>query len=365
MSQNAAMSSAPPAASIRFATRADALGIAEMSRDFIEHGLGWSWTRERILRSLRHRDTNAIVAVREADRAGFAHHEIRRRGGAPAAPRGQAFASTLRRRQRDGRLARALAPRSPASAASRSRRAPATRPRAPSIAVTATRRRSCCPATTAAARRACAWSRTSACRERERCDPSLARRCRRRRCAVLRCRRGRRPGDGRDRSQAVAARLPSACRRAPTNAPSGAASSASLARSRATTRAPSSRILHAGTVFDAGIDRCRPRPRRGDQELGRDRRRQDDRLALASGHRPDRRRGEHRASRAGPTSCIACATAPLSTASACTRPIWVRDAREGVWRVLFDGSATTGQPVDDRAAADRWVEDQPMSDCAA
>ena len=42
-----------------------------MSRDFIEHGLGWSWTRERILRSLRHRDTNAIVAVREADRAGF------------------------------------------------------------------------------------------------------------------------------------------------------------------------------------------------------------------------------------------------------------------------------------------------------
>ena len=59
------MSSAPPVASIRFATRADALGIAEMSRDFIEHGLGWSWTRERILRSLRHRDTNAIVAVRE------------------------------------------------------------------------------------------------------------------------------------------------------------------------------------------------------------------------------------------------------------------------------------------------------------
>ena len=66
------MSSDSPAASIRFATRADALGIAEMSRDYIEHGLGWSWTRERILRSLRHRDTNAIVAVRDADRAGFA-----------------------------------------------------------------------------------------------------------------------------------------------------------------------------------------------------------------------------------------------------------------------------------------------------
>jgi hypothetical protein len=44
--------------------------------------------------------------------------------------------------------------------------------------------------------------------------------------------------------------------------------------------------------------------------------------------------------------------------------IWVRDGRDGVWRVLFDGSATTGQPVDDRAAAERWVEEQPMSDCA-
>ena len=55
----------PPAASIRFATRDDALRIAEMSRDYIEHGLGWSWTRERILRNLRHRDTNAIVAMRE------------------------------------------------------------------------------------------------------------------------------------------------------------------------------------------------------------------------------------------------------------------------------------------------------------
>ena len=57
---------------IRFATRADALGIAEMSRDLIEHGLGWSWTRERVLRSLRHPDTNAIVAVRDAERVGFA-----------------------------------------------------------------------------------------------------------------------------------------------------------------------------------------------------------------------------------------------------------------------------------------------------
>ncbi|MEO8310144.1 MAG: DUF4440 domain-containing protein [Caldimonas sp.] len=45
--------------------------------------------------------------------------------------------------------------------------------------------------------------------------------------------------------------------------------------------------------------------------------------------------------------------------------VWVRDARDGVWRVLFDGSATTGQPIEDRASADRWVEEQQMSDCAA
>jgi ribosomal protein S18 acetylase RimI-like enzyme len=57
--------------SIRFATRADALVIAEMSRDLIEHGLGWSWTKERVMRSLRHPDTNAVVAVRGNERAGF------------------------------------------------------------------------------------------------------------------------------------------------------------------------------------------------------------------------------------------------------------------------------------------------------
>lgn len=61
-----------PSATVRFATRADALAIAEMSRDLIEVGLGWSWTKERVMRCLRHPDTNAIVAVREGHRAGFA-----------------------------------------------------------------------------------------------------------------------------------------------------------------------------------------------------------------------------------------------------------------------------------------------------
>ena len=58
-------------ASIRFATRSDALAIAEMSRDLIEKGLGWSWTKERVTRCLRHPDTNVVMAMREADTAGF------------------------------------------------------------------------------------------------------------------------------------------------------------------------------------------------------------------------------------------------------------------------------------------------------
>jgi len=61
----------PGSTSIRFASRADALAVAEMSRDRIESGLGWSWTKERVMRSLRHPDTNAIVAMRDAHRVGF------------------------------------------------------------------------------------------------------------------------------------------------------------------------------------------------------------------------------------------------------------------------------------------------------
>ena len=66
------MRAKPEPTAIRFATRADALAVAEMSRDLIETGLGWSWTKERVMRSLRHADTNAIVAERDAHRVGFA-----------------------------------------------------------------------------------------------------------------------------------------------------------------------------------------------------------------------------------------------------------------------------------------------------
>ena len=61
------MPSEPSPTSIRFANRSDALAIAEMSRDLIEKGLGWSWTKERVTRCLRHPDTNVVVAIRNAE----------------------------------------------------------------------------------------------------------------------------------------------------------------------------------------------------------------------------------------------------------------------------------------------------------
>jgi len=44
--------------------------------------------------------------------------------------------------------------------------------------------------------------------------------------------------------------------------------------------------------------------------------------------------------------------------------VWLRDARDGVWRVLYDAAASTPQTMADRAAAERWVVEQEMSDCA-
>lgn len=60
------------ACEIRLAVPADAARIAEMSRDFIEYGLGWSWDAARVLRRLRNRATNVIVAESGADIVGFA-----------------------------------------------------------------------------------------------------------------------------------------------------------------------------------------------------------------------------------------------------------------------------------------------------
>jgi ribosomal-protein-alanine N-acetyltransferase len=57
---------------IRLAIDADALRIAQMSRDEIERGLGWSWTTQRVLRSIFDIETNVVVALEAGSLAGFA-----------------------------------------------------------------------------------------------------------------------------------------------------------------------------------------------------------------------------------------------------------------------------------------------------
>ena len=59
-------------ATLRLATAEDAAHIAEMARDLIEHGLGWSWTRARVSRNLRHPDSSTVVACSGSQVVGFA-----------------------------------------------------------------------------------------------------------------------------------------------------------------------------------------------------------------------------------------------------------------------------------------------------
>jgi [ribosomal protein S18]-alanine N-acetyltransferase len=62
------MISIPP---IRLASAQDAAMIAEMSRDYIEHGLGWSWTAVRVLAATRDRATNIAVVGEPGTIAAF------------------------------------------------------------------------------------------------------------------------------------------------------------------------------------------------------------------------------------------------------------------------------------------------------
>ena len=57
---------------IRLARSSDASDIAVLSRDAIERGLSWSWTPQRVLRSVRDPATNTIVAREREMLAGFA-----------------------------------------------------------------------------------------------------------------------------------------------------------------------------------------------------------------------------------------------------------------------------------------------------
>jgi len=57
---------------LRPARPADAGGIAAMSRDLIEVGLGWSWSPERVARSICNRDTFTLLACDRERAVAFA-----------------------------------------------------------------------------------------------------------------------------------------------------------------------------------------------------------------------------------------------------------------------------------------------------
>jgi ribosomal-protein-alanine N-acetyltransferase len=51
---------------VSLASPAHARCIAEMSREYIEYGLGWSWTQSRVLKAIHDKSTNVAV-VREQE----------------------------------------------------------------------------------------------------------------------------------------------------------------------------------------------------------------------------------------------------------------------------------------------------------
>ena len=61
----------PGAYQLRTARMQEAAALAEMSRDFIEHGLAWRYTPLRMARLIRDRETVALVAADDA--AGVVH----------------------------------------------------------------------------------------------------------------------------------------------------------------------------------------------------------------------------------------------------------------------------------------------------
>ena len=53
------------------AVPADALAVAEMSRDLIETGLGWSWSRQRVARAINDPETQVLIARHRSRVVGF------------------------------------------------------------------------------------------------------------------------------------------------------------------------------------------------------------------------------------------------------------------------------------------------------
>lgn len=60
----------------RLARLNDAQNIAELSRDLIETGLGWSWTPRRVTRALRNKETCSIAVDDDDLLVGFAVMEF-------------------------------------------------------------------------------------------------------------------------------------------------------------------------------------------------------------------------------------------------------------------------------------------------
>jgi ribosomal-protein-alanine N-acetyltransferase len=58
--------------SLRLARPADAITIANLSRDLIEYGLRWRWTPMRVAASIHAPDVNVLVACIHENVAGFA-----------------------------------------------------------------------------------------------------------------------------------------------------------------------------------------------------------------------------------------------------------------------------------------------------
>ena len=46
---------------VRLASRSDARSIAQLSREYIEQGLGWRWTESRVLNAIMNKATNVAV----------------------------------------------------------------------------------------------------------------------------------------------------------------------------------------------------------------------------------------------------------------------------------------------------------------
>jgi ribosomal protein S18 acetylase RimI-like enzyme len=56
---------------VSLAQPSDATDIADMSRRLIEHGLPWSWRRQRVARAISASNTNVVVAREQGELLGF------------------------------------------------------------------------------------------------------------------------------------------------------------------------------------------------------------------------------------------------------------------------------------------------------